>query len=118
MKNILLLLLCGVFSVAVSPVIQILSTIGFDKSAMLQNYADNLIIPGYASLQQKLALSNRCKMPFLLLLQFRGCRFKNGVAALYVQYENVAAFRLAGETELLDIIIFQAVWIINSMREN
>jgi predicted lipoprotein len=27
---------------------------GFDKSAMLQNYADNLIIPGYTSLQQKL----------------------------------------------------------------
>lgn len=38
---------------------------GFDKAGMLTNYADNLIIPAYTSLQQKIALLETAANTFL-----------------------------------------------------
>ena len=80
---------------------------GFDKSVMLQNYADNLIIPGYTALQQKLTAFQTSADAFLttpsVSLQDQ---VKSSYKELYLQYERVAAFQFGpAETELLDIFL-------------
>ena len=80
---------------------------GFDKSAMLQNYADNLIIPGYVALQQKITAFQTSADAFLAApsasLQDQ---VKLTYKELYLQYERVAAFQFGpAETELLDIFL-------------
>ena len=80
---------------------------GFDKSAMLQNYADNLIIPGYASLQQKLTAFQSSADAFLAAPSVATqTDLKATFTELYLQYERVAAFQFGpAETELLDIFL-------------
>jgi len=63
---ILIVLLCTALSCGKSnnPVDEPVTN-GFDKTAMLTNYADNLIIPGYTDLQQKLQLLTPAVNTFL-----------------------------------------------------
>ena len=64
---------------------------GFDKAAMLTNYADNLIIPAYASLQQQILQLEVAANTFLTTpnadnQQTLKAVFKNA----YLQYEQVS----------------------------
>jgi uncharacterized protein len=76
----------------------------FDKSVMLQFYADSLIIPGYAGLQQKVAAFQTATEAFLnapsVVTQQAA---KVAYNEMHLQYETVVPFQLGpAETELLD----------------
>jgi len=77
----------------------------FDKTAMLTNYADNLIIPGYTALQQKLQVLQTASDAFLaaptLVTQ---AALKTAYVDAQLQYERVTSFHFGpAETALLDI---------------
>lgn len=80
---------------------------GFDKSAMLRFYAEDIIIPGYTLLQQKVtafqtAADNFLAAPSVSTQQTALVAYKE----LHIQYENVAAFQFGpAETALLDNFI-------------
>ncbi|RPD41167.1 imelysin family protein [Chitinophaga barathri] len=80
---------------------------GFDKSAMLASYADNLIIPGYTALQQQLANLKTASDAFLAAPS-EGTRatLKQAYTAAHLQYERVAAFQFGpAESALLDLFV-------------
>ncbi|HEX6427671.1 MAG TPA: imelysin family protein [Niastella sp.] len=80
------------------------TTNGFDKSAMLTNYAESLIIPGYTALQEKLALFQTAADAFLTTpTTTTQDAAKIAYTALYLQYERTAVYQVGpAETELLD----------------
>ena len=80
------------------------NTNGFDKSAMLTYYADNMIIPGYTALQEKLAAFQIAADAFLAApTTTTQDAAKIAYTALYLQYERTAVFQVGpAETELLD----------------
>ncbi|WP_316791331.1 imelysin family protein [Pedobacter frigoris] len=65
---------------------------GFDKAAMLTNYADNLIVPAYINLQQQIGLLETAVNVFLVTPNTANqltlkAAFKNA----YIQYEQISA---------------------------
>ena len=80
---------------------------GFDKTAMLTNYADNLIIPGYTAMQQKLAALQTASYAFLAAPSATTqAAVKTAYQETHLQYERIAAFQFGpAETALLDIFL-------------
>lgn len=78
---------------------------GFDKTAMLQYYADQVIIPGYAAMQQQLAALQTASDAFLATPSAgTQAALKTAYTAAHLQYERIAAFQFGpAETALLDI---------------
>lgn len=77
----------------------------FDKTAMLTNYADNLIIPAYTSLQQKLGILQTASDAFLAAPNtITQAALKTAYIDAQSQYEKVTSFHFGpAETVLLDI---------------
>lgn len=80
---------------------------GFDKTAMLKNYADTIIIPAYSTMQQKIAVLQTASDAFLnapsALAQ---ASLKAAYESAYLQYEKIAAFQFGpAETALLDVFL-------------
>jgi predicted lipoprotein len=64
---------------------------GFDKAGMLANYADNLIIPAYTSLQQKLVLLETATNTFLTTPNTTNqLALKAVFKDTYLQYEHIS----------------------------
>ena len=80
------------------------NTNGFDKSVMLTSYAESLIIPGYTTLQEKLATFQTAVDAFLATPNITTQNAaKATFTAMYLQYERTAVFQVGpAETELLD----------------
>lgn len=80
---------------------------GFDKEAMLTNYADNLIIPAYTAMQQKLAALKTASDAFTAAPSTATqSAVKTAYQDAYLQYERIAAFQFGpAETALLDIFV-------------
>ena len=79
----------------------------FDKTAMLTQYADGLIIPAYTSLQEKVAALRTASDAFIAA---PSAATQDAVKAAYteahMQYERVAAFQFGpAETYLLDLYL-------------
>lgn len=77
---------------------------GFDKAAMLVNYADNLIIPAYASMQQKIAALQTASDAFIANPNAitQGV-VKTAYTDAHLQYIRIATFNFGpAETVLLD----------------
>ncbi len=84
-----------------------IDTGAFDKSAMLTHYADAVITPAYAALQQKLATLQSASDAFI---STPSTATQNAVKAAYtdayLQYERVAAFQFGpAEASLLDLYL-------------
>lgn len=79
--------------------------LAYDKTGMLSNYADNLIIPQYQLLQQKLtALQSAAEQFFAAPSTSTQTDLKLAYRAAHLQYERVAAFQFGpAETLLLDV---------------
>jgi predicted lipoprotein len=77
---------------------------GFDKTAMLKQYADGLIMPEYAALQQKLGALQTASEAFVQAPDGgTQAALKAAYTAAHLQYEHVAAFQFGpAETALLD----------------
>jgi hypothetical protein len=80
---------------------------GFDKTAMLTYYADSTIMPGYATLVQRMDGLEAASDAFLanpsVAMQ---ATLKDAYKAAYLQYEKVAAFQFGpAETALLDLYV-------------
>lgn len=77
----------------------------FDKTAMLTNYADNLIIPGYTALQQKLQVLQAASDAFLAAPTIATqATLKTAYTDAQLQYERITSFHFGpAETVLLDI---------------
>jgi predicted lipoprotein len=68
---------------------------GFDKSAMLVNYADNLIIPAYTNSQQQIALLETAVNAFLSSPNIANQQaLKPVFKSAYLQYEHVSVDQL------------------------
>lgn len=80
---------------------------GFDKKAMLTNYADNIIIPAYTAMQQKIAALQTASDAFLAAPSATTqANVKTAYLAAHLQYETIAAFQFGpAETALLDIFV-------------
>lgn len=80
---------------------------GFDKTAMLANYADNLIIPGYAAMQQKLTALQVASDAFLTAPSAATqAAVKLAYQETHLQYERIACFHFGpAEAVLLDIFM-------------
>ena len=78
---------------------------GYDKTAMITNYADQLIIPRYQEMQQKMgALQTICEAYLAAPSQLTLSKLKLAYIAAHLQYEKIAAFQFGpAETQLLDI---------------
>lgn len=77
----------------------------FDKTAMLTNYADNLIIPGYTALQQKLQVLQTASDAFLAApTPVTQAALKTAYVDAQLQYERITSFHFGpAENALLDI---------------
>lgn len=80
---------------------------GFDKTGMLINYADNLIIPGYAVMQEKVSALQTASNAFLSSpSETTLAPVKEAYNDAYLQYEKIAAFQFGpAETALLDVFL-------------
>ena len=78
---------------------------GFDKTAMLSNYADGLIIPRYQDMQLKMAVLQTAAEKFLAAPSTATqAELKDTYRAAHLQYEKIAAFQFGpAETRLLDL---------------
>jgi predicted lipoprotein len=77
---------------------------GFDKTAMLKDYADGLIIPAYTALQQQLSALQTASEAFIQApAPGSQAALKTAYTEAQLQYERVAAFQFGpAETALLD----------------
>lgn len=77
----------------------------FDKAAMLTNYADNLIIPGYAAMQQKLQVMQTASDAFLAAPSVvTQAALKTAYQDAYLQFQRITSFNFGpAEAVLLDI---------------
>lgn len=77
----------------------------FDKTAMLTNYADNLIVPGYTALQQKLQVLQTASDAFLAApAPVTQATLKTAYVDAQLQYERITSFHFGpAENALLDI---------------
>lgn len=80
---------------------------GFDKTAMLTSYADQLIIPGYAAMQQKLSALQTATDAFVASPSVSSqASLKTVYTEAHLQYERIACFQFGpAETALLDIFM-------------
>lgn len=78
---------------------------GFDKTAMLTNYADNLILPGYKAMQEQLTALKTASDAFVANpSDATQAPLKDAYKQAYLQYERILAFQFGpAETALLDI---------------
>lgn len=83
------------------------NTNGFDKTAMLTYYADSIIMPGYAALQQKVTALQTASDAFLAAPSpATQATVKAAYKEAHLQYERVAAFQFGpAETALLDVFL-------------
>lgn len=77
---------------------------GFDKTAMLVNYADNIILPRYQLMQQKLTVLQSASEAFITAPSLTTqTELKVVYREAYLQYERIAAFQFGpAEALLLD----------------
>jgi predicted lipoprotein len=77
---------------------------GFDKSAMLASYADNLIIPAYATMQQKIAALHIVSDAFIANPNgSTQAAVKTAYTETHLQYVRIAPFNFGpAENALLD----------------
>ncbi|GEO05457.1 iron-regulated protein A precursor [Adhaeribacter aerolatus] len=77
---------------------------GFDKTAMLTNYADNLIIPAYAGMEQKLAALESAVNTFLATPTTETQQaLKPIFKEAYLQFQRISVYQLGpAETLLLN----------------
>jgi predicted lipoprotein len=77
---------------------------GFDKSAMLASYADNLIIPAYATMQQKIAALHIASDAFIANPNgSTQAAVKTAYTETHLQYVRIAPFNFGpAENALLD----------------
>ncbi|MES2702526.1 MAG: imelysin family protein [Bacteroidota bacterium] len=80
---------------------------GFDKKAMLTQYADGLIIPAYAEMQGKIAALKTASDAFVASpSEGTQATVKAAFTEAYLQYERIVAFQFGpAETALLDIYL-------------
>lgn len=80
---------------------------GYDKTAMLTSYADNLIIPAYQEMQQKMNALQTISEAYLAVPNTTTLSaLKTAYFEAHLQYENIAAFQFGpAETQLLDIFV-------------
>lgn len=80
---------------------------GFDKTAMLQYYADSMIIPGYARLQQQVTSLKTAADAFAQAPSTATqAAVKTAYTEAHVQYERVTPFQFGpAETALLDLYL-------------
>lgn len=80
---------------------------GFDKTEMLKNYTDTIIIPAYSVMQQRIAALQTASDAFLNApAAATQVTLKTAYESVYLQYERVAAFQFGpAETALLDIFL-------------
>ncbi len=80
---------------------------GFDKAVMVTNYADNIILPSYNAMQQKVAALQTASDAFLANpATATQATLKAAYMDAYLQYEEIAAFQFGpAETSLLDIYL-------------
>jgi predicted lipoprotein len=80
---------------------------GFDKTAMLTYYADSAIMPGYATLVQRVESLEAASDEFLAVPSIATqATLKDAYKAAYLQYQQVAAFQFGpAETALLDLYV-------------
>ena len=78
---------------------------GFDKTAMLEHYADQIIIPRYQDMQQKLVALKSASEVFMAAPSVSAqATLKDAYREAHLQYERIAAFQFGpAETALLDI---------------
>lgn len=78
---------------------------GFDKTAMLTNYADNLIVPAYAAMQDKINALQTASDVFLAAPSAATQEsLKTAYTEAYLQYQRIAAFQFGpAESSLLDV---------------
>jgi predicted lipoprotein len=82
-------------------------TNGFDKKAMLTHYADDLIMPAYAAMQQKIIDLQTASDAFIAAPSAATqATVKTAFTAAYQQYQRVVAFQFGpAETALLDVYV-------------
>lgn len=74
----------------------------FDKTAMLTSYADNLIIPGYSSLQEKLGLLETSLASFLASpTAATQQQLKVVFKEAYVQFQRISVYQLGPAENVL-----------------
>jgi predicted lipoprotein len=80
---------------------------GFDKTAMLTSYADQLIIPGYAAMQQKLTALQTATDAFVAAPSASSqASLRAAYTETHLQYERIAGFQFGpAETALLDVFM-------------
>jgi uncharacterized protein len=80
---------------------------GFDKTAMLTHYADNIIIPGYTAMQQKTGALQTASDAFLAApSSTTQATVKTAYTEAHIQYEKVGVFQFGpAETALLDVFV-------------
>ena len=80
---------------------------GFDKTVMLQHYADDLIIPCYAALQQKITALQTASNAFTAAPSIATqSAVRTAYTEAHLQYERAAAFQFGpAETVLLDVFL-------------
>lgn len=80
---------------------------GFDKTAMLTNYADTIIIPAYTAMQQQLTALQTASDAFITAPSITTqASLKTAYESAYLQYERIAAFQFGpAETALLDVFV-------------
>ncbi len=78
---------------------------GFDKTAMLVHYADNIIVPRYQQMQQKLDVLQQASAQFMAAPSAATqAELKVAYREAHLQYERIAAFQFGpAETLLLDV---------------
>ncbi len=98
------LALCAIFACTKTPPGTDNPT-GFDKTAMLANYADGLIIPRYQDMQLKMVALQKASDKFLAAPStVNQEELKDAYRAAHLQYEKIAAFQFGpAETRLLDL---------------
>ena len=79
----------------------------FDKTAMLTYYADNIIIPGYSALQQKIITLQAASDAFVAAPSTSTqAAVKTAYSEAHLQYARVAIFQFGpAETNLLDVFV-------------
>ncbi len=80
---------------------------GFDKTAMLTYYADNIIVPGYTAMVEKMQALESASNTFLAAPSGDAqATVKEAYKQAYLQYQKVAAFQFGpAETALLDLYL-------------
>ncbi|MGC4057200.1 MAG: imelysin family protein [Chitinophagaceae bacterium] len=83
------------------------NTNGFDKTAMLTQYADQLILPGYQKMQDQVSALQTASEAFISTPSTATQNeLKTAFTAAYLQYQRVAAFQFGpAETALLDAYV-------------